>query len=67
MVSKEDFVLWRDNYVTRAFMDACRERLEDAKDLLSYQAGIDPDQDNFFRGLISAYREIEQFRPDNEE
>lgn len=67
MVSKEDYMLWRDNYVTRAFMDACRERIEDAKDMLSVEAGLDQNQDNFYRGFIRAYREIEQFRPDDEE
>lgn len=67
MVTKEDFLQWKDSYVTRAFMNACRERIEDLKDLLSVEAGINSDNDNFYRGMIRAYKEVEEFRPEEDE
>lgn len=67
MVTKEDFLQWKDNYITRAFMSACRERIEDLKDLLSVEAGINSDNDNFYRGMIRAYKEVEEFRPEEDE
>lgn len=60
-MNKEDWIAWKDSYVTKAFFEACKTRIEDAKDMLSQSAGIDPNQDNFSRGFIHAYREIENF------
>ena len=39
--------------------------LEDAKELLSIEAGLNPNQDNLLRGLIQAYREMQDFRMDD--
>lgn len=61
-ISKEDFVDWKTNLVTKAFIEATQERVEDAKDILASTAGLNPDQDSFYRGFIQAYREIADFR-----
>ena len=62
VISRSDFERWRGDPVTKAFYLAARERIEDAKDILSVQAGLDKDQDNLLRGLIQAYREMQDFR-----
>ena len=46
-------------------MQATKERIEDAKDVLSVQAGINQNEDNYIRGLIQAYREVQDFRIDD--
>lgn len=61
-VSYEDFKLWKTEPVTEAYFSACIERIEEAKDILSVEAGINPDKDNYFRGFIQAYREMLDFR-----
>ena len=60
--NRSDFDNWRSDPVTRAFFAAARERVEDAKELLSIEAGLNPNQDNLLRGLIQAYREMQDFR-----
>jgi len=62
MINKEEFMDWKSNPVTKAFFSAAEERISDAKDSLAGSAGLDPDMDNFLRGFIHAYREIQQFR-----
>mgnify|MGYP000035325412 FL=1 len=63
--TRSDFDNWRSDPVTRAFFAAARERVEDAKELLSIEAGLNPNQDNLLRGLIQAYREMQDFRMDD--
>lgn len=60
-----DFSNWRQDPVTKAFFQAALERVEDAKDILADTAGLDANQDNLLRGMILAYREMEQFRIDD--
>lgn len=60
-----DFETWKGDTVTKAFFQAAKERVEDAKDVLSVQAGLDAAQDNYLRGLIQAYRELQDFRIDD--
>jgi hypothetical protein len=61
MVSKEEFVDWKVNLVTKAFFEAAEERVSDAKDILASTAGNDPNNDSFMRGFIAAYREMQGF------
>jgi hypothetical protein len=49
---------WKINPVTRAFYDACNQRINDCKDILAGSAGMDSDTDNFYRGFIAAYSEM---------
>jgi len=62
VISYDDYVLWKNDPMTIAWMEACQQRLEDAKDILSEQAGIDPPNDNFYRGFIRAYAEMQDFK-----
>lgn len=59
--SQNDFDNWKADFVTKAFFQAAYERIEEAKEVLSVQAGMDALQDNYLRGLIQAYREIQNF------
>ena len=61
-VTNDDFRAWRESPVTKAFFLAANERIQDAMYSLSTSAGMDLVQDNFMRGFILAYRELEGFR-----
>ena len=62
IISASDFTDWKSNAVTKAFFEAAQLRVEEAKDILSYSAGVDPLYDKYLTGLISAYREMQEFR-----
>ena len=62
MISKTEWTDWKTNLVTRAFYAACNQRVEDAKEILGGTAGIEPEQDNYLRGFIAAYKEMNDFR-----
>lgn len=61
-ITKEEWQDWKQNNVTRAYMEVCDLRVQDAKDILSVSAGLDSDTDNFYRGFIAAYQEIKGVR-----
>lgn len=65
IVTATDFTDWKSNPVTKAFFEACNERIEDTKDMLAISAGIDSVQDNLLRGIVFAYREMQEFRIDD--
>lgn len=65
VITAGDFLDWKSNPVTKAFMEACNERVEDAKNELAISAGVNPTQDNLLRGFILAYREMQDFRIDD--
>lgn len=67
MITREEFSDWRTNPVTRAFMAAAEERIQDAKDILAGSAGLDPNNDNYFRGFVGAYAEMQGFRVEDTE
>lgn len=67
VITKQDFQDWKLNDVTRAFYHACNQRIEDCKDILAGSAGMDSDTDNFYRGFIAAYTELQDFRVDFDE
>lgn len=60
-ISKDDFIKWKADPVTKAFFQAAQERVEDAKDVLAASAGNDSGYDRQLVGLIQAYREMQQF------
>lgn len=65
VISQSEFYSWKTEPITEAFFEAARIRVEEAKDVLSVQAGMDSAQDNYLRGLIQAYRELQDFRIDD--
>ena len=62
MISFSEFISWKHDPVTEAWMEACKERIEEGKDTLAIQAGIDPIYDSYVRGIIKAYTEVLEFR-----
>lgn len=65
IASRSDFENWKADPVTKAFFLAAKERIEDAKEVLSVSAGLNATEDNLLRGLIAAYREMQDFRIDD--
>jgi len=63
--SASDFSNWRQDPVTKAFYLAMVERIEEAKEVLSNQAGFNAVEDSYYRGFIRAYREALEFRIDD--
>lgn len=61
-ITKGEWNQWHENIVTQAFFEAAGIRVEDAKDVLAVSAGLEPEQDNFWRGFISAYNEMKEFK-----
>lgn len=57
-ISKDDFVLWKNDPITMAVFEACALRIEDGKNTLAGQAGLDPIFDSYVRGIIKAYSEM---------
>lgn len=67
VISQTDFENWKADAVTKAFFIAAQDRVEQAKEVLSVQAGMDTVQDNLLRGIILAYREMQDFRVEDED
>jgi len=65
VIKAQDFYDWKKNDVTKAFMYAAKERIDDAMNVLSTTAGLNAIEDNYMRGFIQAYRELEDFRIDD--
>ena len=57
-VSREEFVQWRESAVTKEIFNIIENRIEDAKEILSVQAGLEPDQDRLLVGMIKAFNEV---------
>jgi hypothetical protein len=66
-ITKSDFQDWQNNPVTKAFYSAAQFRIDECKDILSYSAGADYMQDRVLVGMIQAYREVQEFRVEEEE
>lgn len=64
-IRASEFLDWKKNDVTKAFMQAAKERIEDGVNVLATTAGINSNDDNYMRGFIQAYRELEDFRIDD--
>lgn len=62
MISYSNWLDWKAHPVTKLFYDACLERQGEAIELMANTAGLDMQQDNFHRGFVYAYREIMEFR-----
>lgn len=66
-ISKSEFNDWKSNSVTKAFFEAAQLRIEECKDVLSVSAGNDSLQDRLLVGMIHAYREMQDFRVEEDE
>ena len=65
MITKSEWNDWKQDKVTRAFFAAADMRIDDAKDILSVTAGMDVEENNWYRGFIGAYREMFEFKVDD--
>lgn len=61
MISKDDYVLWKQEPTTQAWFEACQQRIEDAKEQLIGTSAEDIAFGAFLRGMIGAYREMMTF------
>ena len=66
-ITKSEWMDWVTNPITRAFYAACDMRVDDTKEILANSAGLDTVSDNFYRGFITAYNEMKEFRVDDME
>ena len=67
IITPEDWKAWKQDTVTQLFYEAVKERIEDAKETLANTAGQDMIMDNFYRGFIYAYREMLEFKVEEQE
>ena len=58
MVTKEEYLDWKRNPVTKALNSALIERINDGAKELAGSAGLNPLEDRFKCGIIHAYHEI---------
>ena len=61
MITYDDYVMWKQDPMTIAWFEACQVRVEEGKEQLAAQAGVEPIFDSYVRGMIAAYREMMQF------
>ncbi len=58
VLSKEEFIQWKEHFITKQVFEIVKTKIEDAKDLLAYKETSDPDTDQFFRGMIRAFTDV---------
>lgn len=63
--SQSDFDSWKQDSVTKAFFLAIVDQIEQSKEYLSTQAGLNSAEDNFHRGYIRAFQDALLFRIDD--
>ena len=63
--TKDDVVRWLADPVTKDYFCGLQLRIDQAKEILSEVAGIDPYQDRFMAGMVRAFKEA--LKPDFEE
>ena len=68
MQSKENFLTkehlrqWREHPVTQLFMEVCKERIDEAKEVLV--VSDDPDYDRKLKGMVIGYMEVLEWEPE---
>lgn len=64
-VTKEEFLQWKENPVTKSVFDVIDNRVEDAKDILAVSAGEDSRTDAMLVGMIRAFNELKEIGYDD--
>ncbi len=59
-ISKEEFLDWKANHVTKAVFGVLEQRIQDAKDILAATAGEDPVADRYLVGMIRGFSELQE-------
>ncbi len=62
LITASEYSDWASNPVTKAFKLAIAESIARVKENLAVSAGLDPNEDNFFRGYIRAMYDTLDFR-----
>ncbi len=57
VITKNDFIDWKSNPVTKAVMNELDARIQAVAGTLADSAGLDPLNDRFRVGYIQAYRD----------
>ncbi len=58
MVTKEEYLDWKNNPVTQALFSSIAARVNDGAKELAGSAGINPLDDRFKCGMIAAFQEV---------
>lgn len=64
MISKEEFADWQRNPVTREMVKWISEQVEQAKETLASDAGINPLADRDLVGGITAFKDVLDWKPE---
>lgn len=64
-VTKEEFLQWKENPVTKSVFEVIDNRVEDAKDILAVSAGEDSRTDAMLVGMIRAFNELKEIGYDD--
>ncbi len=64
-ITKEEFLQWKENPVTKEVFTVVNRRIEEAKDLLAYNAGVEPESDRLLVGMIRAFGELKEISWDD--
>jgi hypothetical protein len=67
VITKEDWVLWKDMSVTKDMFGEMTARAENIKEGLSKNAGVNPTQDRFWCGYLAGFLDIVNMQPEFEE
>ena len=59
-ITKDDWVEWKRNAITKRFLLFVGTLREDKKEELVRMAGLDPHMDNFYRGYCQALESVLQ-------
>lgn len=62
VITPSEFVDWKNNPVTKAFQFAVADQIGQVKEALAYTAGMNPNEDNFRRGYLTAMGDVLQFK-----
>ena len=62
MVNKELFQEWIGHPVTRELLEAVKERIEEAKEVLVLSD--DPEYDRILKGMVRGYNEVLEWQPE---
>lgn len=58
MITKEEFIAWKNNKVTEAFFAAISSKREDIKETIVQTAGEDSVRDAIYRGYCVAMSDV---------
>jgi len=57
-ITKEQFVIWKQDQVTQAVFESIKEQIEGIKEILADSAGTDDRADRYLTGMIKAFRNV---------